>query len=261
MTPPRPPSRPDDADIDWDVVPPRPTSAFDRLQTRTVQVARSAAPRLPQKGRTPLLVAGLVGLLAAGTVGAWWFRRVAPASDTDLLGRLSTTAAEFTPSYLTADDDQAEAYVADVFGWPIGLPELPGLNLVGVGEAALSPQLSVPAFRYEGDGGEATVVFAYDYVFLDQAEGTLDLPEATYAQLAEPEPVDTRRLGDAYLVSWRHRAVVYTAVTESEETFELIGRSVRGGGGPGRAPTEGPRETPSAEAPADAAPPAEAPPS
>jgi hypothetical protein len=246
VTPPPKPTPPpaDDAEIDWDVVPPPPISAFDRLQTRTVQVARSAAPKLPEAGRTPLLVAGLVALLAVGSGAAWWFSHDAASSDTDLLARLSTAAPAFTPSYLTADDEQAEAYVADVFGWPIGLPEMPGMALVGVGEAALSPQLSVPAFRYEGEDGVAAVVFAYDYVFLGQAEGSLDLPEATYAQLAEPEPVDTRRLGDGYLVSWRNRAVVYTAVTESEETFERIGRFVREADKPSRPEPDAPAESP-----------------
>ena len=246
MTPPpnsgRPPSPPDD--IEWDVVAPAPTSAFDRIQTRTVAAARASRRRLPPRSRTAWLVAGIAALVVVAAVATWWVRRADPGSDRDLLVGFSATAEDFEPTYRTADPEQAEAYVADVFGWPIGLPDVPGLRLVGVGEAALSSQLSVPAFRFEGASGDdaVAVVFAYDYVFLGQAEGTLDLPEATYAQLAEPEPVDTRRLGGAYLVTWRQRAVVYTAVTDSEDAFERIGQRARettgGAAAPGRAPQE-----------------------
>ena len=237
MTPRDPPARPPVApgppagppdDIDWDVVPPPPTSAFDRLQTRTAEAARSGTRRLPSRRRTLWLAAVLVAVVAAAVAGSWWARRAAPDAERDLLARFLATAPGFRPSYLTADDAQAEAYVADVFGWPVGLPALPGLRLVGVGEAALSPQHSVPAFRYDAPGGESAVVFAYDYVFLGQAEGVLDLPDAAYDQLAAPEPVDARRLGGGYLVSWRERAIVYTAVTESADAFERIGQAVRG---------------------------------
>ena len=228
MTPTSPPddrNAPDD--IDWDVVPPPPTSAFDRIQTRTVAVARSSRQRLPRRRRAVWLTAGLVALVALTALATWWVRREAPGSDRDLLVAMAASAEGYDPSYRTADADQAEAYVADVFGWPIGVPAMPGLSLIGVGEAALSKELTVPAFRYVGPGDESALVFAYDYVFLGQAEGALDLPDATYAQLAEPEPVDTRRLGGAYLVTWRRRAVVYTAVTESAAVFERIGRGVR----------------------------------
>ena len=215
-----------DDEIDWDVVPPPPTTAFDRVQTRTVQVVRSGRRRLPESRRTAALVAGLALVMALALAATWWVRRPPPGADHDLLVRLAATSESFRPSYVTTSRAQAESYVADVFGWAIGLPEIPGFRLAGVGEAALSPQLSVPAVRYDGPDAATVVVFAYDYAFLEESSPALDLPEATYAQLAEPDPVDTRRLGDAALVSWRRRAVVYTAVTESDEAFELLGRAV-----------------------------------
>ena len=230
VPPPRATGLPDD--IDWDVVPPPPTSAFDRLQTRTAEAARSGTRRLPMGRRTAWLAVALVAVVAAALAGTWWLRRPGPEADHDLLVRFLATAPDFRPSYLTSDGEQAEAYVADVFGWPIGLPVLPGMRLVGVGEASLSAQLSVPAFRYEGPDGETAVVFVYDYVFLGQAENVLDLPDAAYDQLAAPEPVDARRLGSVYLVSWRERAVVYTAVTESQDVFERIGQAARKGDAP-----------------------------
>jgi hypothetical protein len=218
---------PPDDEIDWDVVPPPPTTAFDRIQTRTVAVARSSRRRLPESRRTAALVAGVLVAVTLSLVATWWIRRPPPGDDHDLLVRLTESSETFRPSYVTTDPEQAEAYVADVFGWDVGVPVLPGFRLAGVGEASLSPQLSVPAVRYDGPDGAPVVVFAYDYVFLDQAQGALDLPEATYAQLAEPVPVDARRLGDAALVSWRRRAVIYTAVTASDDAVERIGRAVR----------------------------------
>lgn len=219
-TPPR------DDEIDWDVVPPPPTTAFDRVQSRTVQVVRSGRRRLPESRRTAALVAGIVLMMALALAATWWVRRPPPGADHDLLVRLAETSGAFRPSYVTASREQAESYVADVFGWSIGLPAIAGFRIAGVGEASLSPQLSVPAVRYDGPDGATVVVYAYDYAFLEESGPALDLPEATYAQLAEPDPVDTRRLGDASLVTWRRRAVVYTAVTESDEAFEVLGRAV-----------------------------------
>ena len=242
-------SPPNDApdDIAWDVEPPPPTTAFDRVQTRTVAVARASRQRLPESRRTRWLVAGIVLIVLITLATMWWLRRPPPGSDHDLLVRLAASADTFQPTHATNSTGEAEAYVADVFGWPIRLPTIEGLRLAGVGEAVLAPRLSVPAFRFETQDGDAVVMFAYDYVFLGEVEGTLDLPDATYALLAEPEPVDTRRLGRAYLVTWRHRAVIYTAVTESNAAFEQIGQAVRAGDVVGASPSE----SADPEAPAD----------
>ncbi len=244
----------DDAadDIAWDVVPPPPTTAFDRVQTRTAAVARASRRRLPESRRTRWLVLGIVLVAAIAVATMWWLRRPPPGSDHDLLVRLATTAEAFNPSEATSDAEDAEAYVDAVFGWSIRVPAIDGLRLAGAGEAILAPRLSVPAFRYDTAEGDAVVVFAYDYVFLGEVEGTLDLPEATYALLAEPEPVDTRRLGRAYLVTWRHRAVIYTAVMESDAAFEQIGQAVRAGrvSGAGPSGASEPESTPGT-APAD----------
>ncbi len=236
------PAAPDDSadDIAWDVEPPPPTTAFDRVQTRTAAVARASRRRLPESRRTLGLVLGIVLVAAIAFATTWWLRRPPPGSDHDLLVRLATTAEAFRPAEATADAGDAEAYVEGVFGWPIKVPQIAGLRLAGAGEAMLAPRLSVPAFRYDTEDGDAVVVFAYDYVFLGEVEGTLDLPEATYAILAEPEPVDTRRLGGAYLVSWRHRAVIYTAVMDSDAAFEQIGQAVRTGRVTGAAPSDVP---------------------
>jgi hypothetical protein len=81
-----------------------------------------------------------------------------------------------------------------------------------------------PTFKYVGAGSETVILFAYDYVQLDLASEWLVLPQGVFARLAEEIPFDTRRLdatGD-YAVTWRRRATVFTAITESEEVVERL---------------------------------------
>ncbi len=198
-------------------------TAFDRVQTR---------PKLPftdtagARGAFWRAVA-IVAALAAVTAAAWWgFTRDA-AAGSDLLTRYAEIAADYQPALLTVSADQAERYVEETSGWIIDAPELPALQIVGVGFADLSPEASVPAFRYDGADGESVLVYAYDYVFLDSIRGRFDLPDAVYAGLAEDEPVDTRRLDGSYFVSWRRRAILFTAVTDDERTFERLGVGVQ----------------------------------
>ncbi len=214
-----PPTLIDNSDIAWDVTVPPPVSAYDRVQTRAAAAVRSGSPWR----WIVLFVAVLAGLFATALL----LRDADPTAEGDLLVSLAEAAEPFAPAFVTTTPEQAEAYVADVFGWPIRLPALDGLVLVGVGEAELTPEVALPAVRYDGPGDEWAVVYAYDYAFLDLTRGALDLPEAAYAQLAEPVPVDPRRVAGHYLVTWRERAVVYTAVTTSEAAFERIGRQVR----------------------------------
>lgn len=203
--------------------PPRPdtpaVSAFDRVQTRT----ESRIPLTPDASRgaywrTVSRVAVVLALVGAVV----YFARRDPGTDSDLLARLAEIGDDYQPALVTTDRAQAAQYVERTSGWAIDVPELPGMALVGVGFADLSPQTSVPAFRYEGDGRDDAVVFAYDYVFLDEIRGSYTLAEAVYASLADEPPLDTRRLGGTRFVSWRRRAVLYTAVTTSDDVFERV---------------------------------------
>ena len=200
-------------------------SAFDRVQTRADDPSEPFAWK-------PLV---LVVLVAVGLAGAYAvFSDDAPAGDDDLLARLIGAATAFRADVGTTRPTEAEAFVSDALGWAVTPPDLPGLALVGaqiapVGDVADGGRdavpVVIPAYRYEGRAGESAVVFAYDYLVLDQVRETFDLPEATYAVLGEPTPVDTRRLDDAYLVTWRRRAMIFTAVTRSEAVFERIGQA------------------------------------
>lgn len=203
-------------------------AAYDRVQTR---------PAEPEPSGSVWRLVAALALVVALAAAAWvLFRPPALSESESLLAHLVASAAEFRPSVATTRPDEAQAFVTDQLGWAVPPPDLPALALVGVGLAvigqaevggAASPaDVVVPAFRYEGAGGESAVVYVYDYITLDRVGASFDLPEATYAVLAEPTPVDTRRVADAYLVTWRRRAMIFTVVTQSEEVFEQVGQAV-----------------------------------
>ncbi|MEM6288123.1 MAG: hypothetical protein AAF845_13315 [Bacteroidota bacterium] len=213
-----------------EAAPARDAAAMDRVQTPVPSGARS--------GRGWWRPLAFVGLIVAGIVLTWFaFRGEEEAGSDNLLVHLVEAADVFQPDLSTTEAARAEGYILEALGWAVSPPDLPALALVGVGVAPIGalpegaddiemPDVVTPAYRYEGQSGETAFVFAYDYIVLDQVRTAFDLPEATYAVLAEPTPVDARRLGDAYLVTWRQRAIIYTAVTRSEEVFERIGQAV-----------------------------------
>lgn len=211
---------------------PETTDAFDRVQTRRRTHADDA--------RFPWRSVGVVALIVVALAIAWAFLRSGGVAASDnLLVHLIDATATFQPELATTNPEEAGHYIYDELGWAVSPPDLPGLALVGAGLATIgeaptgsanaSPQpVVVPAFRYEGDAGETAYVFVYDYITLDRVRHAFDLPEATYAVLGEPTPVDTRVTDDTYLVTWRVRAMIFTAVTESEPVFERIGQVVSG---------------------------------
>lgn len=204
--------------------PPPSVPAFDKVQERT-------------SDPTPFRWVRTLALLIATGIGLWlafsWIRGTPPAEESDLLLRMSMAASEFRPSAPVRDGDEASAWVFDQYGWPIVIPDLPDLQLVGAGETSLSDQASAPTldatwvtptFKYAGAGSETVVLYAYDYAQLDRASEWLILPQGVFARLAEETPFDTRRLdstGD-YAITWRRRAVVFTAITESEAIVERL---------------------------------------
>ena len=205
-------------------VPAPPVSAFDKLQNRSPDPSPSHWLR------------SLALLLALG-VGLWlafsWIRGDTPAEESNLLLRMSQAAESFRPATPVRDGDEASAWVFDQYGWPIVIPDLPDLQLVGAGETPLSESSKgqpaeatwvTPTFKYVGSGSESLVLYAYDYAQLDRASDWLVLPQGVFARLAEETPFDTRRLdpmGD-YAVTWRRRATVFTAITESEDVVERL---------------------------------------
>ena len=212
--------------------PAPPVTAFDRVQTREpAPRTRDTSISLSRWIRS-LAVFGLVVL---GTWAAFrWLGPSTPAEESDLILRMSEAASDFRVGAAMTGGDEASAWVLDQYGWPIVIPDLPGLQLVGAGETALArlpdtgraddAEWVTPTFRYVGMGTESVVLYAYDYAQLDRSQDWMRLPTGVYGRLAEDVPFDTRRIdstGD-YAVTWRRRAVLYTAVTSSEEVVERL---------------------------------------
>ncbi|MEM6326126.1 MAG: hypothetical protein AAF791_03325 [Bacteroidota bacterium] len=196
-------------------------SAMDRIQ--------DPAPADDEADFSWRWLAGVV-LVIAGIMGVWLWTHRDTGPDDDLLREAVAAYRTFSPAELTNDPDEAAEWVFDnLQGWLIFPPEIEGFVMLGVGSAQLADAVFVPAFRYDGADNTTFVVFAYDYILLDEAaeSGRLRLAPEVYARLAEPEPVDIRREGDAYVVTWRRRSVLFTAVAPGEELAEQISQAVR----------------------------------
>ncbi|MFN3598067.1 MAG: hypothetical protein ACK41D_12460 [Rubricoccaceae bacterium] len=195
-------------------------TAWERVQ------ARPAAP--PRDALLSWRSFALLGLLVLGLYLAYAFiHRDAAPGEVDLLSQVVQVAETLEPERAVGSREAADAYVLETYNWPLRVPDLGALRVFGAGTATLAPAVEVPVVFYRDEAGRRAVLFAYDYVLLDAAQDRLTLLPAVYARLAEAEPVDTRRLGDAFLVSWRERAVIFTAVTTSEEVFEAVTQQVR----------------------------------
>lgn len=213
--------------VDTDPTPdeptaPQPVSAFDRVQER------STAPEASE-GVSWSWLAGLVFLIL-GVVSVWfWVNREPAAEEPDLYRLAVQVAPEFRPMEITDDPDQASTFLLEQFGLSLFPPELDGFDLIGVGPAELGSGVEVPAFRYDGANNSTVVVFMYDYILLDEAAelGVLRLAPEAYARLAEPEPVDSRRVDGSYVVSWRRRSTIFSAVAPGEAAVEQLLQSVR----------------------------------
>lgn len=202
--------------------PPPPVTAFDRVQER------SSSPEASE-GMSWSWLAGLVFLIV-GIVGVWfWVNREPVTAEPDLYRLAVSVAPEFRPLEITNDPDQAASFLLERFGLSLFPPELDGFNLIGVGPVELGSGVEVPAFRYDGADNSTVVVFMYDYILLDEAaeKGILRLAPEAYARLAEPEPVDSRRVDGAYVVSWRRRSTIFSAVAPGEAAVEQLLQSVR----------------------------------
>lgn len=202
--------------------------AFDRVQ--------DARPEAPAPGSPAWLRAVVVALVLAAAAWAAWQWWPSETDAGDVLVQLAATAATFQPDVVTTEPEEAHAYVLETLGWSVAPPDLPELALVGVGlpaigtvratSASAPSEVQVPAFRYEGRQAQRATVFAYDYILLDRIGAGYDLPEGTYAVLSEPTPVDSRVVDGAFVVTWRERAMIFSAVTGDEATADQVRQAV-----------------------------------
>ncbi len=206
-------------------------AAFDRVQSRDPSPIRPAWPAWKPQSLFLLVMLVVVGV----GVTAWWLWP-SPTGADDVLVLLVETSEAFTPDLVTTQPQEARDLVLDALGWDVAPPDLPSLTIVGVGIPSIgsvqgSPNTSpadvqVPAFRYEGGDGERAAVFAYDYILLDRVRVSFDLPEGTYAALSEPVPVDSRVVEGRFVVTWRQRSMIFSAVTPDEAVAERIRQAV-----------------------------------
>ncbi|MDX1438764.1 MAG: hypothetical protein R3284_02570, partial [Rubricoccaceae bacterium] len=111
----------------------------------------------------------------------------------DLLALAATRADLVELEVYTDDPEEAESYIVGEFGWPVDVPRLPHAALVGVGVDEIAQGVELPVLRYHPDGLAPITVYVYDYAFLDDAAGRLQLANGVYARLAEDDAVDVRR--------------------------------------------------------------------
>jgi hypothetical protein len=152
------------------------------------------------------------------------------------LVRLVETSATLQPDLITTVPDDAHELIMNELGWSVPPPEFTALALVGAsvatvgeikpGESMPAVAVQIPAFRYEGSDDARAHVFAYDYILLDRVGRVFDLPNAAYAVLSEPNPVDSRVVDGNYVVTWRVRSMIFSAVTSDEGVAERIRQTV-----------------------------------
>ena len=207
-----------------------PVQAIDRVQEHRPQNFPGSSTAVPLSRWLRWLA--IFALIIAGIWGTFaWIQRDTSPPESDLLFRMAATATGYQRQVTLRDGDEASAWVFDQYGWPIVIPDLPDLQLVGGGETTLDELEPggdagwvMPTFEYVGTGPDRVVLFAYDYAQLDQALDWLRLPQGVYSRLAEETPFDTRRIdpsGD-YAITWRRRAVLFTAITSQEAVVERL---------------------------------------
>lgn len=229
------PSVPDEAPLSADPnaasppAGPAPSAADRRQDGFAAKPPSPEPPERPFRKRT-LIWSGLVVLAVAAVAALYaWLNTPEADPNSDLLVSAAATAPVFRVDVVTDDAEVAREYVIEQFGIAIQPPRFDDLQLLGVGLAELAPGVIVPAFRYDLRNDGTIVVYAYDYVMLDEAaaSGAATLNPAVYARLAEPQPVDSRRVGDRYVVTWRDRAIIYTAIAPGRDSAELVLQGVR----------------------------------
>ncbi|WP_424520848.1 hypothetical protein [Rubrivirga sp.] len=202
--------------------------AFDRVQSRETAETSTLSSWLKSAGFVALVLAG-VGLVL-------WLFTPEDQETSDLLERLVATAENLQPDLVTTVPDDARELVLNELGWSVPPPEFTAIALVAAsicdigeikpGEAMPAVPVQIPAFRYEGADDARAHVFAYDYILLDRVGRVFDLPDAVYAVLSEPSPVDSRVVNGHYVVTWRKRSMIFSAITPDEAIAELIRQTV-----------------------------------
>jgi hypothetical protein len=206
-----------------------PVPPMDRMDPPMDRMDHNDEPppsRRPRVWPLALAIGAVVTVIAL--VVTFAFLRNREESDVpDILGLAAERAALAPIALRTSNAEEAGAYIFDQFGWPLMVPDLHAARLIGVGIDPLAEGVELPVLHYRTEDGASVTVYTYDYAFLDAAERQVRLAPAVYSHLADPEMLDVRRQDDRYLVIWRRRAAIYTAVTANSDAARALQEEVR----------------------------------
>ncbi|NBC01175.1 MAG: hypothetical protein GVY15_10010 [Bacteroidetes bacterium] len=199
-----------------------PRQAPQKARTEDAAAGRStAAPStVPTGGGAQWLTRALVAIVliavvgTAGYITAQWIDR---GPETNLIMLTAEHAAERPkPNLATSRLDEAERYVRDELNLRPILPSIDQATLEGVALAEVASSVTVPAFFYEQADGTPVMLYALSYRLLDRYSGRIQLDLDVLRQIEDDTHYDLHDLGHAQVLVWRHRDVIFIAVTDGD---------------------------------------------
>lgn len=176
----------------------------------TVPTGRGS--RLLTRALVAIVLVAVVG--TAGYITAQWIDR---GPETNLIMLSAEHAAERpSPNLATSRLDEAERYVQDELNLRAILPSIDQATLEGVTLAELASNVTVPAFFYEQANGTPVTLYALSYRLLDRYSGRVQLDLDVLRQIEDDTHFDLHDLGHAQVLVWRHRDVIFIAVTDGD---------------------------------------------
>ncbi len=161
-----------------------------------------------------VLLAGLLGWLA--WQGTRPDRSPVPARPSDLIRRSVELAASLSVEQPLTRPAEAERYLARQ-GWRVVVPDIADARLVGLAQAPVLPDLSVPVLLFEDrTSGRTLAVYLYSYALLDRYRDRITLNPDVLRQIEEEQHFDLHVLGRQQVLVWRYRDDIYVAVTEGD---------------------------------------------
>lgn len=210
------------------VLQPAPSPAQPRrAETSAPANSRRGAPsRLARLGTVLRYgLAAAVVVVVIGVIGYLAAQYFEEAPETNLITLSAEQAPQITPGIQTDQLDEAERYIYEQSDTRLILPSIDRAVLVGASLTRLAPGVEVPAFLYEEHTGDELALYAYNYRLLDRHGDRLHLASDVLRQIEDDTHYDIHDLGDRQVLIWRHRSVIYVAVT-SGEASELRDRII-----------------------------------
>ncbi|NBB87685.1 MAG: hypothetical protein GVY12_15870 [Bacteroidetes bacterium] len=187
-------------------------AAAERSASAPSSVPTGRGSRLLTRALVAIVLVALVG--TAGYITAQWIDR---GPETNLIMLSAEHAAERpSPTLATSRLDEAERYVQDELNLRPILPSIDQATLEGVTLAELAANVTVPAFFYEQADGTPVMLYALSYRLLDRYSGRIQLDLDVLRQIEDDTHYDLHDLGHAQVLVWRHRDVIFIAVTDGD---------------------------------------------